>query len=436
MIQLHNLISTMSEHTQPNSRTDIESGPSMHSGNLGRVFALLHLCLAIDDDDDDPNSHLTLWKNDLLVLSQQYLESNRRTIKTTTSSTSVSVLLGLMGHHVVSITLQKQIDQDHSSITNSINTILEQGNAILSTSPSPDNHGLQEGTSGYIWGLLYLRRTVPETRSLLSLELLEKLSLFLLRCGMHYAAATQTTTTSESKTNLNANDYIIRLPLMYKHNGVKVLGAKNGVIGIVYVLVLIIEEFQTFASSCSTMPHQNTISTLKTSVKLTIDYLLHMKTTSGNMKSRPEDNENEQIGWKDGVIGMGMLLLKCDQIFIESSLSSPSKFLTEADLIATFILSHIENVDNAEIGLEEGISGIGYFFLTLFNITGEKKYRDIVENLVEKVKQNKTKENYSLFNGTPGVICFIADVVLASNNVQGFPCFQLPVHRDLYLQVK
>jgi hypothetical protein len=63
---------------------------------------------------------------------------------------------------------------------------------------------------------------------------------------------------------------------MYKHNGVKVLGAKNGVIGIVYVLVLIIEEFQTFASLCSTMPHQNTISTLKTSVKLTIDYLLHI----------------------------------------------------------------------------------------------------------------------------------------------------------------
>jgi hypothetical protein len=37
-----------------------------------------------------------------------------------------------------------------------------------------------------------------------------------------------------------------------------------------------------------------------------------MKTTSGNMKSRPEDNENEQIGWKDGVIGMGMLLLYKD----------------------------------------------------------------------------------------------------------------------------
>jgi hypothetical protein len=460
--QLQQLISELQEQRKPGTKLDSQDGSTVYAGNLGRALTILHASRAVHrlhlfTSSNSNEEHLHDWRIDLLHLSESYLQSNLRTKTTVASNDCCSVLFGSsVGRHVILASFKSEcrtlfntktsLTEDHSllhTIQNSIDIVLSHGEHIFSAKITPKNHGLLYGCSGWLWGLLYLRRTVPESRNKVTLELLEQAALFLVQCGTTYATGIN----GES----SKKDYIVRLPLMYEHDGVKLLGAANGVVGILHVLLLVVEEFRCVAEDA----FADTIQKIISPVLLTIEYLLQCLTDSGNLKQRPEDDCDDVVAWCHGAVGLGLLFCKCavilGKIFQPLSVSlskverkeaanktiARDRYIAEADRCATLILEKMSTDDNVYPGLCYGLAGAGYLFLTLAQITGRDEYQNVVTQFVETLSTSDTlsasttKKNYSLFEGLGGVVCFMADAMTMNAGDGGyFPCFQLPPHQN------
>ena len=318
-LHIHHLLNQLQQHQPPQLTGQPTTDNSLYSGSLGLSFALLHCARAVQRMSPAPES-FALWKCDLLHTSEQYLMASARSTAPPRYPNSISVLHGAeVGRAVTTALLHSEILQTpllqrdptilRASIQSSIGVVLDQTDRIFNNSDC--NHGLLHGTSGWLWGLLFLRRTVPAARKRIHIELIQKVALHLIQEGQSYATAATATATAEEREGILC-DRIARLPLMYTHRGVKLLGAGNGLIGIVYVLLLVVEELQ----SVSDIAFVGLIRQICVPVSLTIDYLLECRTTEGHLKHRPEVDSQHSVGF-NGDSGLGLLLCKCAQVLGE-----------------------------------------------------------------------------------------------------------------------
>jgi len=88
------------------------------------------------------------------------------------------------------------------------------------------------------------------------------------------------------------------------------------------------------------------------------------------------------------------------------------------------------NFDTFPAGICHGIAGNGYAFLLLFRLTKDNAYLYKAERFYHFMQQNTFRENsrtpdypYSLYEGTAGTVCFIADLLDPDHST--FPFFNV-----------
>ena len=344
-LHLHRLISMFDDRQSLNVKNNVNNTNfTIFNGSLGCAFACLHIAEAVSRSYlHTKEEHLLEWNHELLELCGTYIQSISERVKRSPIDRQkhcLSVLNGSdIGQALITAWLHskmlrqqpqenKELRQElKQSVEASVHLIVQRKEDILSVAlTSSENQNLFEGCAGWLWGLLFLRRTVPESIKIIPLELLEKVALHLVACGRlysHAGAAAAKESSSSKRTSGGSSSsgssggsgsldssYIMRLPLMFESNGLKLLGAGKGLIGIIFVLLLVVEEMNLVAKDA----FNHVIHEMTVSISLSVEYLIQSRTLNGNIKKRPEIDSNDDMGWCHGAVGLGLLFCKCSTV--------------------------------------------------------------------------------------------------------------------------
>uniref|UniRef100_A0A8V0XU90 LanC-like protein 2 n=1 Tax=Gallus gallus TaxID=9031 RepID=A0A8V0XU90_CHICK len=191
------------------------------------------------------------------------------------------------------------------------------------------------GRAGYLYALLYLNTeiasdTVPQS-------IIKEVIDAIIESGKNFSK-------EERKTE--------RCPLLYQWHRKQYVGAAHGVAGIYYMLM------QPTANV-----DQETLTEL---VKPSIDYVRHKKFRSGNYPSSLSNETDRLVHWCHGAPGVIHMLMQAYKTFKED------KYLKDAMECSDVIWQR--GLLRKGYGICHGTAGNGYSFLSLYNLTQDKKY--------------------------------------------------------------
>lgn len=202
----------------------------------------------------------------------------------------------------------------------------------------------------------------------------------------------------------------------YEWHGKRYLGAAHGLIGIVYLLLDVLPLLQQHNTS------------VRKQLEGTLDFLLTQRTSTGNWTTREgkaEDGSAELVQWCHGAVGASVLFSKAYRVFDKNS-----RYLTAACEAADHVWKF--GLLKKGPGLCHGVAGNAYSFLAVYSITRDAKYLQHARDFASWLISNKKGRNsfakpdhpFSLFEGSAGASCFLADLLLHPEQAT-FPAFDL-----------
>ncbi|RXG56860.1 LanC-like protein 3 [Armadillidium vulgare] len=205
------------------------------------------------------------------------------------------------------------------------------------------------------------------------------------------------------------------IPLMYHYYGTEYLGAAHGLSGILFVMLC-------FPQWLERHPNQKQL------IKISVDSLLQLQTPSGNFPSAMDEVggrrpvEEELVHWCHGAPGVVYLLAKSYLVFKEQ------KYLEAA--LRCGEITWQKGLLKKGSGICHGISGSGYVFILLYQLTKDPKQLKRAQgfnNFLHKpdyfAKARKPDSPLSLYEGIAGTVCFTADLTDPLN--ASYPFFKV-----------
>uniref|UniRef100_A0A8C6YT35 LanC like glutathione S-transferase 2 n=1 Tax=Nothoprocta perdicaria TaxID=30464 RepID=A0A8C6YT35_NOTPE len=245
----------------------------------------------------------------------------------------VTFLCGDAGPLAVGAVVYHKLKIDNES-KECIAKLLQLQRTVISTDAElPDE--LLYGRAGYLYALLYLNTeigpdTVPQS-AINEVRMLLSLSYHSIK---------------ERKTD--------RCPLLYQWHRKQYVGAAHGVAGIYYMLMQPIANVD-----------QETLTEL---VKPSIDYVRHKKFRSGNYPSSLSNETDRLVHWCHGAPGVIHMLMQAYKVN-----GSEEKYLKDAMECSDVIWQR--GLLRKGYGICHGTAGNGYSFLSLYNLTQDKKHQ-------------------------------------------------------------
>lgn len=471
-LQLHALLQRLRENRTPGSREDCLHAATVYSGCLGRCYACLHVCWALQraiDCDCHSNSKTTAnaqasaqginekegreemllaWKGELLDLATQYLHGSTRAKLSKEAEVKPSFLCGnIVGRNVMTALVESEkIRMSKSTCANKvttqtashrrIETAVEQITSLeaeILENSHAGVHGIMNGTSGWLHALLLMRSSVVSGKRLVPIEMIERVSLYLVDQGQNYTQSM--IQASENKSDGGAVESLVRMPLQFKWEDKMHLGAAHGLCGIVVVILDAMDAMRHVGASI----FESTLKHLDVTVRLTVSYILELRLPSGNLRKCPNRDTDKLVQWCHGAVGMGIMLVRCAETLGGSfrplsrdcdRFLDRSGFLIEADRAASLLL---KTKSWKGPGLCHGASGAAYLFLLLYNLTGRQEYLNETRGIVDMIMSwdegdllQRNDRPYSLFEGISGAICLVSDLKAVESRKGFFPGFGLP----------
>lgn len=251
------------------------------------------------------------------------------------------------------------------------------------------------GRAGYLYSLLLIKTHI--TTTLITDEILRNVINVIIESGRNTAREEY-----GNKRNTNTSP-----PLVYYWHGKGYVGAAHGYVGILYQLL-----------QCKWLLTDEELNSL---IKPTIDYLLTIRYSSGNMPSSIGSSTDQLVHWCHGAPGVVSLLTKAyeiygDQKYINAAIESCEVIWTRGLLTKGYGLCH-------------GTAGNAYAFVSLFKATRDEKHLHRAVKLAEwccdygKHGTQNADRPWSLFEGLAGTIYFLFDVI--KPDTSHFPAYEL-----------
>lgn len=241
------------------------------------------------------------------------------------------------------------------------------------------------GRAGFLAGALWLQRE-------LKTQVLEESALFNI-CDMMILSGVE-----------YAQKHNSPCPLMYHYYNMEYLGAAHG-ISFILQMLLSVPGFLKYNKHAAS------------DIKATVDFLLKLQCEDGNWPCCMEElsmSDHKLVHWCHGAPGTIYLMARAYKVFQER------KYL-EACIKAGELVWQ-KGLLRKGPGICHGVAGNGYVFLLLHRLTGDKKYlyrakvfADFL-NTDEFLREARLPDNpESLYEGTAGAVCFLADLLVPDN---------------------
>eukprot|EP00062_Callorhinchus_milii_P012588 gi/632959781/ref/XP_007895817.1/ PREDICTED: lanC-like protein 2 [Callorhinchus milii] len=318
---------------------------------------------------------------------QRSLDYVKRTLRNL-NGRKVTFLCGDAGPLAVGAVVHHKLKNETESL-DCIKKLLHLHRSVVSLdSEIPDE--LLYGRAGYLYALLYVNAEigpdiVPQT------NIKEVVNAII-----------------ESGKNLSKEERKVdRCPLMYQWHRKLYVGAAHGLAGIYYMLM---------QPSAKVEPE-----ILIELVKPSVDYVRHKKFRSGNYPSSLSNETDRLVHWCHGAPGVIHMLIQSHKTFKEE------KYLKDAIECSDVIWQR--GLLCKGYGICHGTAGNGYSFLSLYNLTQDKKYLHRACKFAEWCLSYGTHgcripdRPYSLFEGMAGAVHFLSDVL--NPETARLPAFEL-----------
>ncbi|XP_060521281.1 lanC-like protein 3 homolog [Cylas formicarius] len=244
------------------------------------------------------------------------------------------------------------------------------------------------GRAGYLMGALWLAK---ETKTPLQKNDLYEICRVMVRSGRDYSVRHHSP-----------------CPLMYAYYGVEYLGAAHG-------LCTILQSILSVPGYLDANPGD------AADVKTSLDYLLSIQTPEGNFPATLDEmgRECKLVHWCHGAPGMFYLMAKAYLVLQDG------KYLESCKRMADLIWER--GLLKKGPGLCHGVAGNGYVFLILYRMTGVPMYLHrgvafykFMSSDIFKAEARRPDNPYSLYEGTTGTVCYLADLTSISQAVFPF----------------
>ena len=162
----------------------------------------------------------------------------------------------------------------------------------------------------------------------------------------------------------------------------------------------------------------------------TLDFLLTQRSSTGNWITREgkeeSDTSSELVQWCHGATGAALLFSKASRVFDKGNKRYETAAMEAAEVLWRYGLLR------KGPGLCHGMSGNAYAILSVHHINNDQKFVDRARQFVAFMMLNeKGKESFgtpdhpfSLFEGSAGASCLVADLLLQPDKAT-FPGFDL-----------
>lgn len=240
------------------------------------------------------------------------------------------------------------------------------------------------GRSGYICGLLWLKKTLNV--DVLSQERVFALCDVVVQSGREYSLRHRSP-----------------VPLMYSYYDTEYLGAAHGVSTILQALMSVPDYLLTRPDASR-------------DVRLTVDFILGVQQSNGNFPCamdelggrRPE--QEELIHWCHGAPGVVYMLARAYIVFKDE------KYLRAC--LKCGEVTWQRGLLRKGPGLCHGVAGGGYVFLLLHRLTGDQHHLYRAHQFASFIftehfgrRARRPDCPFSLFEGIAGTVCFLADLL-------------------------
>lgn len=318
---------------------------------------------------------------------QRALDYVKRTLRSL-SGRRVSFLCGDAGPLAVAAVVHHRLKNQADS-HDCLAKLLSLQRSVL----SPDSDVSDEllyGRAGYLYALLYVNKEIgPEV---VDETTIAKVVTAILESGK-----------SLSKEEKRSE----RCPLLYEWHKKQYVGAAHGLAGIYYMLM------QPAARVSREV--------LNELLRPSVDYLRHKRFRSGNYPSSLSNESDRLVHWCHGAPGVLHTLIMAHKVFREE------KYLRDAVDCGELIWQ--KGLLRKGYGLCHGTAGNGYAFLSLYQLTHDKKYLYRACKFAEwcldygKHGCRIPDRPYSLFEGMAGTVHYLSDVLQPEGS--SFPAFEL-----------
>ncbi|XP_075237551.1 lanC-like protein 2 [Lycorma delicatula] len=338
-------------------RLEGSSDISVYTGSSG--IALLHFFLAIKTK----NKELLMWPQNYLASIFKNLKGRRECFLNGDGGPLAlgAVIFSDQNPEMSKVFLDRLVSLHLKVINKSAET--------------PDE--LLYGRVGYLYSLLFVNKYIgPNT---VNPEVIRKVVMAVLQSGQQLAQEKGISKIS---------------PLQYEWHGKNYLGGAHGTAGILYMLLQAKDVLME--------------SELETLIAPTIDHLLELQFRSGNFPSSLGNDKDRLVQWCHGAPGFVQLLSKAYQVYgkekyLKAALESGEVVWRRGLLSKGYSICH-------------GVSGNGYTFLQLYQITGDLKHLHRAACFGEWCTNWPANQNlppdrpFSLFEGIAGIIYFLTDL--------------------------
>jgi hypothetical protein len=202
-------------------------------------------------------------------------------------------------------------------------------------------------------------------------------------------------------------------PLMYQWHKKRYLGAAHGLTGILYMLL------QVNGFAAHPKHRQEIVDSLRF---LTTQYSAEHFATKERTEPFPQEAYDEMTQWCHGAPAFAFVFMKAAEV-----LQDP-QWLEHAHRAADHVWKY--GLLKKGLGLCHGISGNGYVFLKMYQLTNDKRYyaraihfARVASGPIGLSTLKTPDDPQSLFNGTAGACCFLADLLAPAQ--ASFPGFDV-----------
>ncbi|XP_020350142.1 lanC-like protein 2 [Oncorhynchus kisutch] len=318
---------------------------------------------------------------------QRALDYVKRTLRIL-NGRKVTFLCGDAGPLAVAAVVHHRLKNQTESQECLTKLLQLQRGVVSADSEMPDE--LLYGRAGYLYALLYVNKEIgPDT---VDETTIARVVTAILESGKNMAK-------EEKKAE--------KCPLLYEWHKKQYVGAAHGLAGIYCMLM-----------QPSAKVNQEVLSEL---VRPSVDYVRHKKFRSGNYPSSLSNETDRLVHWCHGAPGVVHMLIMAHKVFKDE------KYLKDAVECGEVIWQR--GLLRKGYGICHGTAGNAYSFLTLYQLTQEKKYLYRACKFAEWCLDYGTHgcripdRPYSLFEGMAGAIHYLSDLTQPESSC--FPAFEL-----------